>query len=62
MILRVLQVLSPSLQKQQTYSNAKMRYCQVLKMKNMCYNEYEKIINRIKIESLWNHRLTKGIG
>ena len=54
MDLRVLKVLSPYLYPEQTYSNAKLRYCQVGRKEKMCYNEHRKIINRIKIESLWN--------
>lgn len=55
MDLRVLKVLSPYLYPEQTYSNAKIRSCQAGGIEKMCYNKYKKIINRIKIESLWNH-------
>ena len=42
MNLRVLKVLSAYLYPEQAYSNAKMKYCQVARIEDICYPERRK--------------------
>jgi hypothetical protein len=51
-----LKEISPSLQREQTYSTAKMRSCQAL-LEKVCYNGR----GTRGIEILWNHQLMSDI-